>query len=1333
MKIKYYFCGFFLFFITSFFGQNNEKIAFSFRYLQEQQKSNSKSSSISPLFTKAASSRLNKTTGKIDQGYNCIIYTKSPEVLKSNGIAIQTIQPTFCTAWLNLDEIAQAAALPEVSYVDISKTLKPTNDISVATSGASLLHAGRLDNTVYKGDGVIIAVIDTGIDWDHLDFRNPSNPKKSRILRIWDQTLSPVTGESAPAGFTFGVEYTQAQIENEIDGTPAGFVREKDIDGHGTHVTGTAAGNGAALNGQYTGLAPNADIVVVKAGDGSFDTKNIIDALDYLKNLSTSLGKPIVVNMSLGSQSGAHDGTDPLELAIDDFTDKAAGRIVVVAAGNENGDNIHKQLVVAAGGTEIISLQVPTTNTSSSQNVFQFTAYGNDTSAINIKVIAPDGSQSTSLSSSGSLVMAGNAKVYMSNFIDPESGDRKVQVYLTRTTSSTSVTGTWNIVVDNVSSNSITIDGWLDTKGDDFSEMTVTGGDSNYLVTIPGCATKAITVGSYIAKLDWYAASGNGYNYTVGMQDGISTFSSVGPRRDNVIKPNITANGQAAVSCLSSDSGLEASSPYMVVNNLYRIEQGTSMASPVVAGCVALLLQKKPTATFTEIKNAITTTATKDALTGSVENSTWGSGKIDVFKAASSFSYCQPLTRTTYNYEQQYGSNENYTLSLNGKRAAIRFTATSNGLLGGVYFKTVRTQTLSQFTIEVRTAVANNPGTLIGTYQVVPASISKNTWNYVDLSSLSIPVTNTTNYFIVLFGASSDVFGLGHEATNSNRSVISSDGTTWNSDYNLRIRPVVYGTPASEVPTLALSSGASTNNQTLCSGGSITPIRYTTTGVTGATFTGLPTGITGSWASGVVTISGTATQSGTFNYSVKIASTCDTATATGTITIGGTPLITSVTVAVGASITINGNHFFTGSTPTVTIGGLSTMVSTATNTQISATVPPNAVGGNVIVTNSCNLSSAAFSYPYVSPTNISLSSASIAENNTVGATIGTFSATDTDINDTFTYTLVNGSGSTDNASFNIANTSLKAGIVFNAQTKSSYAIRVRVTDAGGLSYEKAFTITILGDSDRDGIRNEVDLCPNTTAGASVDFNGCELFILPLNNYAVQATATSCAGQQNGAISVSATNTNYTYIVTINGQSGFQLNTANNFKNQFQNLAPGTYEICITIQGKTNYVQCYTIKVTEPNVLLVTNKISSSGKEVTYMLSGASRYNITFNGLSQTVTENQIKLNLAPGQNTIAITTDLNCQGQFEDLIFVSEKVVFYPNPVQDVLNIYCSGTDSKVTATLTDLSGKRMESFSKTVPESRILQFDLDDLTSGLYLLHLNGRSLDETIKIIKK
>jgi subtilisin family serine protease len=1335
MKIKLFFSCLFLFFTTFFFGQTLEKMAPAFRFLKERQV-NKSNLSIPSLYAKSESTRLNKISGKTEQGYNCIIYTNSPEILSANGIPTQSVHPNFTTAWLNLDQITKVASLQEVSYVDVSKILKPNNDISVASSGANLLHAGRLDNTAYKGDGVIIAIIDTGIDWDHPDFRNPSDSKKSRILRIWDQTLTPIVGENAPAGFSVGVEYTQTQIENEIDGTPAGFVREKDTDGHGTHVTGIAAGNGAALSSKYTGLAPNADIVVIKAGNGSFDTANIILAFDYLKNLATALGKPIVVNMSLGSQTGAHDGTDPLELAIDNFTDTAAGRIVVTAAGNENGDNIHKQIVLAANANTSITMQVPTASASTSQDVFQFTVYANDTSALTISLTAPDGTQTSSLSTNGTSIMAGKARAYLSNFIDPESGDTKVQVYITRTTTSTDVAGLWSFSVTNATANNVTLDGWLDTKGDDFATMTLTGGDSNYLVAIPGCATKAITVGAYMAKMDWYAASGSGYNYTSGKQDDISGFSSIGPRRDNVQKPNITANGQAVVSCLSSDSVLDAASPYMIVNGLYRMEQGTSMATPAVAGCVALLLQKKPSATFAEIKNAITTTATKDTFTGTTDNATWGSGKIDVFKAASSFSYCQPLARTTYKYEQPYTSTTNYSYDLSGKRAAIRFTATESGILAGVYIKTVRNQSLSALSIEIRATVGGNPTTLLGTTSVQTSAVAKNTWNYIDLSSLNLPIVNATDYFIVVLPATTDTFGLGQEALNGGRTLISNDGLSWTSINNLRIRPVVYGTPPVGTPSISLTSATGTDAQNRCVNSAISTITYATTGVTGATITGLPSGITGNWSSNVVTISGTSSQVGTYAYSIKITSGCNSIITTGTINIGVAPNITSITVVSGTSgtnVTINGNNFITNSTPTVTIGGVSATVTSATNTKLVVTLPPNSSGGNVIVTNSCSLSSSAVVYPYAPPTNITISATTVNENNVIGAIIGTLTATDPDTNDTFTYALVSGAGSTDNASFAITNANLKAAIVFNAQTKSSYAIRIRVTDAGGLSFEKAFVINVIGDSDLDGVRNELDLCPNTPLGVTVDFNGCEIFVLPSNTYAVMATATSCVGQQNGAISVSATNPNYTYTVTINGQTGFELNLANSFRNQFQNLAPGTYDICITIQGKPNYVQCYTMKVTEPNVLAVTNKISSSGKQVTFNLSGATSYNVTFNGSTQTVNSSAISFNLTSGQNTIVITTDLYCQGKFEDSFFVSDKTVFYPNPVQDNLTVFSVGTDTEMSITITDLSGKMYSTFSKEISESRNVTVNLSDLASGFYLLHLKGKSTNETLKIIKK
>jgi hypothetical protein len=288
--------------------------------------------------------------------YDAIIYTEDPSAVRALGIGVNSEYSGFVTARLRAAEIIALSGLEGVRGIEPGVMLSPTLDVSVPETGASLLQSGFLNSTPHGGKGAIVLVFDTGIDWKHLDFRDPSDTTKSRILSIWDQTLTKTGSEAPPTGFTYGVEYTQAQIQNELDGSPAGFVREADINGHGTHVMSTAAGNGGSLsNRKYVGMAPEADLIVVKGGDNGFSETNIVDALTYAKNTATASGKPIVVNMSLGSQGGAHDGTRPYEVAVDTFV-TVAGRVACISAGNDGASAIH------IGGTLALSDSVSITS-----------------------------------------------------------------------------------------------------------------------------------------------------------------------------------------------------------------------------------------------------------------------------------------------------------------------------------------------------------------------------------------------------------------------------------------------------------------------------------------------------------------------------------------------------------------------------------------------------------------------------------------------------------------------------------------------------------------------------------------------------------------------------------------------------------------------------------------------------------------------------------------------------------------------------------------------------------------------------------------------------------
>ena len=180
------------------------------------------------------------------------------------------------------------------------------------------------------GTGVVIGFVDSGIDFANFDFRFNAAPNNTRLLSIWDQTLAKETDEFTPSTFAYGVEYTELQINNHLNGSLPGYVRSIDTGGHGTTVAGVAAGDGS--NGAFMGTAPGARLVMVKS---TLSNTTVLDGIDYIRQAAQAAGMPCVINLSLGTHDGPHDGTSLFDKAIDLV---GGPGVALVVAGGNNGD-----------------------------------------------------------------------------------------------------------------------------------------------------------------------------------------------------------------------------------------------------------------------------------------------------------------------------------------------------------------------------------------------------------------------------------------------------------------------------------------------------------------------------------------------------------------------------------------------------------------------------------------------------------------------------------------------------------------------------------------------------------------------------------------------------------------------------------------------------------------------------------------------------------------------------------------------------------------------------------------------------------------------------------
>ncbi|MBP1655753.1 MAG: hypothetical protein H6Q31_354 [Bacteroidetes bacterium] len=763
----------------------------------------------------------NRSAAYGDALHDAIIFTSDPDAVRRVGIRVNSVYTQFVTAQVSTEQLSRLPLLEPVRFVDPGSVNQLHTEVSVPETGAPLLHGAYVDNIAFRGDNVIVVIYDTGIDWKHLDFRSTSDPTQSRILRIWDQTLTAISGESAPSGFSYGVEYTQSHINNEIDGSPAGYVREQDIHGHGTHVAGTAAGNGGALSGKFTGMAPRANLVIIKGGNGSFDEVKMIDGLTYAHTIAAAQGKPVVVNFSIGGHLGPHDGTRPYEVAIDDFSANV-GHAVAVSAGNDGATSMHLSRTVSAGGTEAITFAVPTytPNSGTENDVFLFDLWCDGNPNVSATVVSPHGvsyTRTAGQTGNGPITTDGTISLY--NYTSSYNGDRTIEMFIhDAVAANPPATGTWTLSLTNNGASAVTCHGWLVARSVGGAYVTLTGGNTERTVSMPATSAAAITVGSYVTKWVWPSYTGSTYQVSGTDRTGnSSTFSSIGPTRDNRQKPDIAAPGQVIMAPLSSMVDTTGEHYYIAPGQKHWAMSGTSMAAPHVTGALALLLQSEPGLTSSQLKSLLTTTALGDAFATSLPNATWGYGKMDVFRALIRQRYpAAVVTRTLVAYD---GSGSSSISSVTGtQKAGVKFVAPVAGRLTSVLLNVTNNADVAivgtgDGILQVFSVTSGIPGAQLGSSVVFPLGwLSRATNTPLSVLSANVLLASGQEYIVVLSVANpSDAIGLRSDglATPPSTSMWF-NGSTWSlwPSGHLRIQSVIT-TDVAPLPVQLVDFGCS--------------------------------------------------------------------------------------------------------------------------------------------------------------------------------------------------------------------------------------------------------------------------------------------------------------------------------------------------------------------------------------------------------------------------------------------------------------------------------------------------------------------------------------------